>query len=52
MLMSLNCHLYYAGDFVTVEPQVPHAQNMWCMRQLVYTQSENCMGKSPIIKII
>ena len=30
------------------ETQAPQAQNMWCMRQLVYI--ENCMGKPPIVK--
>lgn len=32
-----------------VHLQAPQAQNNWCMRQLVYI--ENCMGKSPIVKI-
>ena len=40
--------------FDSVNQHVPtqsfQAQNMWCMRQLVYM--ENCMGKSPIVKEI
>ena len=31
-----------------MQPQASQAQNMWCMRQLVYI--ENSLGKSPIVK--
>ena len=41
--------LYSKYQFLFLS-QAPQAQNTWCMRQLVYI--ENCMEKSPIMKII